>query len=85
MNKRSLSEEYIGAKIEVVDASDRGLVDIRGKVIDETKNTFTIENHKVRIVPKKGCLFKIALNDKWESIKGEDITYRPEDRIKKLG
>ncbi len=85
MKNNSLVEEYIGASIEIIESSDKKYENIHGKVVDETKNTFKIENHRERIVPKKGCLFNIAINDSWKTIKGEDIMYRPEDRIKKLG
>ncbi len=85
MKDDRLVEEYIGASIKIIGASDPKYENIHGKVVDETKNTFIIGNDRDKIVPKKGCLFKIALNDSWKTIKGEDIMYRPEDRIKKLG
>ncbi len=85
MKDNRLVEEYIGAQIKIVRASDQKYENIHGKIVDETKNTFTIENHRERIVPKQNCLFEIEINNSWKTIQGEDIMYRPEDRIKKLG
>ncbi len=85
MKKRMHTGEFIGAHIKVVEASHTGYEGIQGKVVDETKNTFVIENHSERTVPKRGCLFELTINDMSEMIDGNDIRYRPEDRIKRLG
>ncbi len=85
MKKRRHTKEFIGANIRVISSSHRGYNGIQGKVVGETKNTFTIENHHERMVPKKGCRFELTINDSSEIINGDEIRYRPENRIKKLG
>ncbi len=85
MKKKRYTKEFIGAHIKVIDSSDPGYNGIQGKVVDETKNTFTVENHRERMVPKRGCRFELTINDSCDIIDGDDIMYRPEDRIKKLG
>ena len=39
-------KELIGLSIEVISSKNRTLVGLKGKVIDETKNMFTIETQK---------------------------------------
>lgn len=77
MNKHQ--QEFIGKNIEITDSKNKEQQNIKGKIIDETKNTFTIktENKKITIL-KKDKKFKI--NN--EKIDGNKITKRPEERIK---
>lgn len=85
MKNKLYAREFIGEHVRVLGSSHSGYLNIEGKIVDETKNTFTIENHLERVVPKKGCKFELTINDRKELINGDDIMYRPEDRIKRLG
>ncbi len=76
----SIRDEFIGSSVEIVKSSNRQLVGLKGKIIDETKNTFMIksEGKEPRTILKKGSTFKIN-----ESlIEGSDILRRAEERIK---
>ena len=75
--------EFIGLEAEVLSAPCyKG---ISGTVLDETKNVFVIGSaEKARMVPKKGNEFAFTYNEKIIVIKGSEILYRPEDRIKKI-
>ncbi len=74
--------EFIGLDVEVLSAPFSG---ITGKVVDETKNTFTIESAGTeRMVPKPGNEFRFACEGRAFVIKGSEIMHRPEDRIKKV-
>lgn len=77
MNKHQ--QEFIGKQIEITDSKNSEQKNIKGKIIDETKNTFTIqtETKTVRII-KADKKFKIEN----EKIDGNKITKRPEERIK---
>ena len=44
--KEVLKGELIGSQIEIVDSKNETLVGARGEVIDETKNTLTIQTQK---------------------------------------
>ncbi len=77
--------EFIGSEIEVSESEHEGYEGLKGKVIDETKNTLIIGNDRKKIVPKKGSIFEIEINGRRKNLDGSNITYRPEDRIKKLG
>jgi ribonuclease P protein subunit POP4 len=72
--------EFIGAKIKVMSATNKSLRGLEGSIIDETKNSFKIKNEvqEEKIVLKKGAVFLINNN----IIKGDEITRRPEERIK---
>ena len=80
MNK--YQQEYIGEKIKIIETTNKEQQNITGTIIDETKNTFTIQTdneQKKRIkIIKKNAIFEIN-NQK---IQGEKITKKPEERIK---
>lgn len=74
--------ELIGLDVEVLSEPFSG---ISGKVVDETKNTFTIESAGTeRMVPKPGNVFRFASGGRTIDIRGSEIMHRPEDRIKKV-
>lgn len=74
--------EFIGLSTEIVSP---GYPVIYGKIIDETKNTFTIESNGVKkIIPKLGNIFRFVCEGEVVNIIGSKILHRPEDRIKKV-
>ena len=76
-----MRSELIGLDVEVLSAPYSG---ITGKVVDETKNTFTIDSAGTeRMVPKPGNEFRFAYEGSMFSIRVSEILHRPEDRIKK--
>mgnify|MGYP001614894504 CR=1 FL=1 len=85
--KRKLKDiprtEFIGEKIEVVDASNKTLVGLSGKVIDETRDTIVIENAQEKKLLKKQITIKGTIKGKKYVIDGSLLQGRPEDRIKK--
>ena len=77
-----MRSEFIGLDVVVLSAPYSG---ISGKVVDETKNTFTISSAGTeRMVPKPGNEFRFMHEGKHMDIKGTEIQHRPEDRIKKV-
>ena len=81
-----MRHEFIGLQLEVAHSSHDGLKGIKGKVVDETKNTIKIEDDagKEKIIPKKVATFHFTLPDGTIiEIEGNIIVARPEDRIKK--
>ncbi len=78
--------ELIGLPVEVALSSHKGFKGIKGKVVDETKNTIKIEDDQrnEKIIPKKAAIFHFKLPDgSIIEIDGKIIAVRPEDRIKK--
>ncbi|MDR0309675.1 MAG: ribonuclease P protein subunit [Candidatus Methanoplasma sp.] len=77
-----MRSELIGLDVVVLSAPYSG---ISGKVVDETKNTFTISSAGTeRMVPKPGNDFRFTYEGVHMDIKGTEIQHRPEDRIKKV-
>jgi len=77
-----MRSEFIGLEVVVLSAPFSG---ITGRVVDETKNTFTIDSAGTeRMVPKPGNEFRFTYQDRTIDIMGRDILHRPEDRMKKV-
>jgi ribonuclease P protein subunit POP4 len=86
MNEKLLArDELIGLNVKIIDCKDPSWIGKSGKIIDETKNTFLIEidDEKKRIA-KYIASFEIEYKGKIITINGSKITFRPEDRIKKV-
>ena len=59
--------------------------ELKGRVVDETKHTFLVETPKgEKRVPKSGNRFVFQENGAAFEVDGADITFRPEDRTKKV-
>ncbi|MCD6279264.1 ribonuclease P protein subunit [Candidatus Micrarchaeota archaeon] len=84
MVRKEILHEFIGKEMRVVKSNSTAFLRLRGRIIDETKNTFIIttqDNRRIRI-PKNACVFEIRFGPKWIRVIGKDIMYRPEDRTK---
>ncbi len=77
--------ELIGLEVEVLEATAKEYLGIRGKVVDETRNTITVEQQGAeKMVPKDCCRFRFVEGREAHIVSGKDIKFRPEDRIKKV-
>ena len=80
-----LRHEFIGLDAEVVRSTHPNYVGVKGKVIDETRNTLVIvyKNGK-KIVVKDVAVFQFTMADGTiVEIDGKAILGRPENRVKK--
>jgi len=76
--------EFIGLIVEIVESKNPSLTGIKGKIVNETKNTFDIETkNTTKRVIKDQITFTTKIKGKKVKIKGEILKARPEDRIKK--
>ena len=76
---KKLDKEYIGLNIKIIESTNQTLIGVKGKIIDETKNTFKIKTEtKIKTVLKNSSKFKIGE----EIVQGNKITKKPQDRIK---
>jgi len=77
--------EFIGTEAKVSKSRNPGYAGISGKIIDETRNTFTITHQgKRKIVPKDSAIFHFKFFDGTiVEIDGKILVGRPEDRIKR--
>ena len=82
--KDVLKYELIGIDAEIVDAKNKSLIGIKGKIIDETKNTITIETQDTtKKILKEQVTIKMKIQNKIAIVNGEKLVARAEDRIKK--
>ena len=80
-----IRHEFIGTEGKVAKSQNASYARIRGKVIDETKNTFTILHEgKPKSVIKNSAVFNFKFSDGTVvEINGKLLVGRPEDRLKK--
>jgi ribonuclease P protein subunit POP4 len=83
MTKHILKMELIGCNIEICKATNNDLVGIKGKIVDETKNTLTLRNEKneIKKIIKNQITFIITKQDMRIKIDGKKINKKPEKRI----
>jgi len=80
-----LQHEFIGLKAKVVESKNLYYEGIAGRVVDETRNTFTIlhEGEK-KIIVKDVAVFHFTLPDGTVvEVDGRALVGRPEDRVKR--
>jgi len=73
------AEEIIGKTIKVVESKNKSNVGMEGKIIDETKKTIVVKTKKGQ---KKLLKSNITIMINHKKIKGQQLTKRPEERIK---
>jgi ribonuclease P protein subunit POP4 len=80
-----VQHEFIGLETKVVKSTNPHLVGISGKVINETRNTFTVlSGDEKKVIVKDTAVFEFALPDRTVvEIDGKVVMGRPEDRLKK--
>jgi ribonuclease P protein subunit POP4 len=77
--------ELIGLEAKVVKCSNPHVVGLTGKVVEETRNTFTLlQGDKRKVVVKDTAIFEFVMSDGTiVELDGKLVTGRPEDRLKK--
>lgn len=80
-----VQDEFLGLELTVVKSFNYSNVGITGKVVNETRNTFTIlQNGEQKVLVKDTSVFGFKMTDETVvEIDGKAIMGRPEDRIKK--
>ncbi len=77
--------ELIGLEVIVERHTDPTLEGLKGRVVDETKNTLHVEvSGKVKVVPKAGGVYLFRLRKSLGRVNGFKLLGRPEDRLKKI-
>jgi ribonuclease P protein subunit POP4 len=77
--------ELIGLSVLVVGSTDRGLVGISGRIVDETRNTLLVETERgLKRIPKSNTSLTFTLPDGQRvRVSGSILISRPENRINK--
>ena len=75
--------EFIGLDVEILNSSDPSIQGLSGMIVDETKNTFVVDiDGREKRISKK--IVRLGIRNTDIIVDGAKITYRPEDRIKKV-
>jgi RNase P/RNase MRP subunit p29 len=83
-HERITSDELIGRTVTIIDCTDPSWVNQSGLIIDETQHTFLIESKKKqKRIAKQTATFAFEYHGKKTIVKGTQLVYRPEERIKK--
>jgi ribonuclease P protein subunit POP4 len=80
-----ICNEFIGTESKIVQSTHAGYLGLSGKVVDETRNTFLLqdENETKRVV-KDVAVFHFTFPDgAIIEISGKLLVGKPEDRLKK--
>ena len=80
-----LKQEFIGLESTISQSNHFDYIGLHGKIIDETKNTFTIlHKSKPKNIIKNSAIFRFKFYDgQTVEINGNLLVGRPEDRLKK--
>lgn len=79
-----LKHELVGLSVIVISSSNVSQKGIEGEVGNETMNTLDVKTAKgVKIIQKKGAVFRFQLSTSKVEVNGDELLSRPEDRIKK--
>lgn len=83
-----LKHELIGLECRIADSTNKKIIGLQGKVIDETRQTIALEiSGKGKTFVKDQCVFSFRLEgpgkEVWVKVDGKLLVARPEDRIKK--
>jgi ribonuclease P protein subunit POP4 len=78
--------EFIGLDAKIVEAQNASLINISGKIVNETMKTFHIVNeiNQTKIIPKSGTKFEVKLpNNDYVVVEGNYLISPPERRAEK--
>jgi ribonuclease P protein subunit POP4 len=80
-----IRHELIGTEAKVSKSKHIHCLGLSGKIVDETRNTFTILDRGDRkIIAKSSVVFRLNFHDGTVvEVDGRLLTGRPEDRLKK--
>ena len=79
-----LKQELIGSEIRIISSSNPSLVNLKGRVIDETKNMIILETEEgIKKIIKNQIKMEIKTQTKIIELEGKDLVERPEERNKK--
>ncbi|MFQ5648100.1 MAG: ribonuclease P protein component 1 [Candidatus Aenigmatarchaeota archaeon] len=83
--KNLVRHELIGLRARITRAENKQLIGTEGRVVDESRNTLTLETAgKEKSFAKAGCTFEFRIpSGQRVRVDGKLLVARPEDRIKK--
>ena len=78
-----LVHELIGLRARVTKSPDKSRKGLKGRIVDETLNTFVLETIKgEKVLPKKEVWLEADLKGEKVEFQASKLVYRPEARTK---
>ena len=85
MLRQTTRAELIGKEVEIVKAKNKILNNMKGKIIDETRNMIMVQTDSgIKKVIKDQASFRIKSEKELVEIEGIKLVNRPEDRLKRV-
>jgi len=79
-----VKDELIGRNVTIRKCTDKRWINVSGRIIDETKNTFLLEvGDENKRIAKNIAIFEFEYDDNKTIVEGSRLLYKPEDRVKK--
>jgi ribonuclease P protein subunit POP4 len=76
------SHELIGLQTRIVDSSNKQINGLYGKIVDETKYTFTLDTKNgIKKIAKSSCHWKFEFNGQEKQLDGAMLTKRSFERV----
>ncbi len=83
--KNIMRHELIGLDIQVTAYPDPTVMGMRGKIVDETRQTFRVSTERgEKMIAKQDLVFDAFVEEQIFKIHGNKIMFRPEDRPKRV-
>ncbi|MGQ0375989.1 MAG: ribonuclease P protein component 1 [Nitrososphaerota archaeon] len=74
--------ELIGLDTEILDSSNKQIVGLSGKIVDETKSMFALYTKSgLKMIPKHDSKWQFKLDDTQAVLDGTMLNRRPHDRL----
>ena len=86
MRRTTFFGTLIGYDIEVVEASNKNYIGIKGRVVDETRNLLVVKTGEgVKKIVKKGCIFRLNIDGEYVLMKGDELIGDLVRRVVRIG
>lgn len=74
--------ELIGLDTEILDSSNKQIVGLSGRIVDETKSMFTLDTKSgLKMIPKHNSKWQFKLDGTQAVLSGTMLNRRPHDRL----
>ena len=81
-SKNLVNHELIGLDVTIVESTNKKLIGLSGKIIDETKSMFNIDTSKgSKLISKSHNNWKFDLDGSQVIVNGSSITRRSYERV----
>ncbi len=74
--------ELIGEKVKIAKATNKSLEGVSGEIVDETRQLILVQTENKVVKVLKTVIIELELLGSGQVLSGEEISKRPEERIK---